>query len=374
MTRIAITILLCIFFVCTFTPVEAQLFGPRYGGSMYIGSDEYNPYAVKPPSALPWTQNVIKSEKRFFNFKAVAKGTQCEHRFELTNPFQETLRIATVSTSCTCTSVSIEDNKSTLETYEKTAIIAHLHTDKFDGQKSATINVIIDKPYPATIQLDIRGEIRSDIIVQPMMLRFDNVRENTAAERSLSVSYTGSRANWKIVGFESTNEHITAEINPPSAEERKQVTKVKIKLSENMPKGKFVERVLLITNDTAERREIPVMLQGTVGKTVKVSPETVFFGYLKPGEKSPQKTVSLKGTEPFRITKLLCNNPEVQVDFTPNPEAPPQIFYSFSLLYTNPKEGDAAPKDGKMEAKVVVETDDENIKPEFKVLMEIAEE
>ncbi|GHT30532.1 hypothetical protein FACS189427_00280 [Planctomycetales bacterium] len=371
MDKITSNILVFVFFITAFHPVSAQLFGPRRGR---IIADEYYYRPVSSPAAdAPWTRDIIKQENRFFDFKAVAKGTQCEHRFILENPFQETLHIVSATASCTCTSVFIEDDKSSLETYEKTAIVAHLHTDRFNGHKNATINVVIDKPYLATFQLNIHGEIRSDIVVEPMLLRFDNVKDGNPAERSLEVSYTGSRANWKITGFESTNEHITAEISPPSAEERKQVTKIKIKLDEKMPKGKFDERVLLLTNDTSERREIPVMLIGTIGKTVTASPSAVFFGYLKPGEASPVKTVSLRGTAPFRIKKLLCNNPEVQVDFTPNPEAPPRILYTIPLRYTNPENGEAAPKDGKMEAKVQVETDDEGIKLEFKVLMHIAE-
>lgn len=326
------------------------------------------------PADAPWTQHVIKQEDRFFDFKAVVKGTQCEHRFIIKNPFQETIHISGISSSCTCTTAYVENNKDILQTYEETAIIAHLHTDRFDGQKNATITVTIDQPYRAELQLNIKGEIRSDITVTPNWLRFGNIKDGETAERTLTITYSGSMANWKIMDFQSDSKHLSAEVVDTQAQPGLITTKIRVKVSKDMPKGDFIVRLALVTNDAANRREIPVIARGTVGKSIIVSPQTVFLGFLEKGKVSPIKTATVRGTAPFKITKLLCNNSEVQVDFKPDPDAPPKLFYSMPLRYTNPEKGLGAMKDGKLEATIQVETDDPNLKPSFKVTAQLKSE
>lgn len=323
------------------------------------------------PVDAPWTQHMIKQEDRFFDFKAVAKGTQCEHRFVIKNPFQETVHISGVSSSCTCTTAYVENNKDVLQTYEETAIVAHLHTDRFDGQKNATITINIDKPYRAELQLNVKGEIRSDITVTPNWIRFGNIKDGEPAERTLTIAYSGSMANWKITDFHSDNKHLSAEILDAQVRPGLITSKVKVKVGKDMPKGEFIARLALITNDSANRREIPVIARGTVGKSITVSPQTVFLGFLEKGKISPIKTATVRGTAPFKITKLLCNNPDVQVDFKSEADAPPKLFYSMPLRYTNPEKGPGAMKDGKLEATVQVETDDPNLKPSFKVTAQL---
>lgn len=322
-------------------------------------------------SDQPWTQHLIKKEDRFFDFKTVAKGTHAEHRFILKNRFQETVHIASIHSSCTCTSATVLDDKNEIQTYEETAIVAHFHTDRFDGFKNATITVQIDRPLPAEIQLNVQGEIRSDISIVPNSVLFGAVAEGAEASRTITVTYSGPMANWKILDFKSSNEHVTGEVVDFQARPRMITTKVKIKLDEKTPRGEISERLALVTNDSQNRREIPIVVRANVGKSVKVSPSVVFLGFREPGKISDVKDVTLRGTKRFRIMKLLCDNPEVQVDFTPSPDDPAKFLYKIPVRYTNPKDGPNAPKDGKMIATVRVETDDPDLQPTFSVRMDL---
>lgn len=326
---------------------------------------------VRAPADASWTQYLIKKEDRNFDFKTVARGTRSEHHFVIKNPFVDTVHIAGVSSSCTCTTALVLDGKNEIQTHEKTAVVAHLHTDRFDGFKQATITVTVDRPYVAEFQLNIKGDIRSDLSITPNAVQFGPVKQGSEASRTLTVVYTGPMANWKIVDVRSDNEHLTATIEDVKPAPGSVTTKVKVALDAGTPRGEVHERLFLVSNDPENRREIPIIVRGTVGTTIKVSPETVFLGFLKPGEPSPVKSVSLRGTKPFRITKLLCNNPEVQIDFTPNPESPPRTLYLLPIRYTNPAEGASAPKNGKMQAVVRVETDDPELTPAFNISMEI---
>jgi hypothetical protein len=135
-----------------------------------------------------------------------------------------------------------------------------------------------------------------------------------------------------------------------------------------------LDHLFLITNDPEGRREIPILVQGTVGTVISVTPETVFFGYLKPGEESLLNSVIIRGTQPFRIKQFLCDNPKVEIKYEPKEGDPAKLIYKIPIRYTNPTEGEGAPTDGRMRAEVKVETDIPELTPIFNVIMEIKKE
>ncbi|MDR1268892.1 MAG: DUF1573 domain-containing protein [Planctomycetaceae bacterium] len=321
-----------------------------------------------------WTQNMIKNEDRFFDFKTVAKNVHAEHRFVLKNPFTEPVHIASVTSSCSCTSPYILDGKEEIQTYEETAIVARFRTDLYEGPKNATLTVVIDKPYRAEFQLNVRGEIRSDISIEPNLVKLDNIKEGEETTRTLNIVYTGSNSSWKIVDFKSNNEHLTGKILEFQPTLGKITAKVQVLLDAETPRGHFIDRLFLVTNDHESRREIPILVQGTVGTVINITPQTVFFGYLKTGEESSIKSVIIRGTKPFRIKKLLCDNPKVEINYTPQEESPPKIIYKIPIRYTNPAEGEGSPTDGKMRAEIKIETDIPDLTPTFFVTTAIKNE
>jgi hypothetical protein len=325
---------------------------------------------------VSWTQRVIKMEDRCYDFKTVAKGTQSEHRFVFRNPFEETLHIASYTSSCTCTTPLLEGDKDTLQTYDETAIIAQFRTDRFENQKSATISVVIDKPYRAEIQLNVRGEIRSDITVTPNSVLLGSIKEGVETSRTLSVVYTGQNSNWRLVDFKCNNEHLKAELVDTEMHVGKKIFRVKVTMNDKTPSGNIAEHLYFISNDPAHRREIPIYVQATVGTQINVVPPTVFLGTLKPGEASPVKTAVVRGTQPFRIKKIVCDNPAVIIKNLKGGEGaaedkPALPVYPLSVRYTNPVSGEGSPQDGKILAKVRIETDNPDLTPAFNVTMKL---
>ncbi len=65
--------------------------------------------------------------------------------------------------------------KSDLKTYEEGAIIAELNTSSFVGQRSAVVTVVFDRPFYAEVQLLVKGNIRSDIVMEPAKFSSGNV-------------------------------------------------------------------------------------------------------------------------------------------------------------------------------------------------------
>ncbi|MDR0391182.1 MAG: DUF1573 domain-containing protein [Planctomycetaceae bacterium] len=322
-----------------------------------------------------WTEYIIQKSDRNFDFKSIPLGMYSEHKFILSNPFQDTLHISSVSSSCTCTSAFILDGKDTLQTYDKTAIVARLRSvDHIVGLKNATITIQIDKPSFAEIQLNTHGQIRSDVLFSPSELRFESVESGTEKTRTLTVNYTGRNAAWRIIDVKSANPNIESKIESTQVYPNQIITTIKVTLKSGASDGEFADRIVLISNESENWRELPVIVRGRVGVTISVAPETVFFGYLKTGEVSQTKSVLLKGTQPFKITKFTCDNPAVQLAAEINPNSPAKQIHILPLRYTNPENGEGKPINGKMEATVKIETDLNNLTPTFKVLMESKDE
>jgi len=321
------------------------------------------PAVAGQASETDWLQHVIPAKERSFDFQTVAKGGIPEHQFVLKNPLQEPLRIANVTSSCTCTTVDFDTEKSVLQTYEEFIITARLRGDMFDGQRNATLSVVIDKPNRAEIQLNVRGKIRTDLKVSPNFIDFGNVEPEKEPSRTLTLTYTGSNSQWRIIDVRCNNEFIRTDMIHDSASIGQKVFKVKVSLEPSTPHGSMNSYLFLITNDATGYREIPILIRATVGTVISVSPPTLFLGSLPPGEPSPGKLVVVSGTKPFRITKIECDNPEVEIAWAMDESVPPKVRSMIPILYRNPVEGEGSPKDGIMLAAVQITTDIPGLPP-----------
>ncbi|MDR2344987.1 MAG: DUF1573 domain-containing protein [Planctomycetaceae bacterium] len=316
------------------------------------------------------TELIIQQSDRQFDFKSIPLGMFSDHKFILTNPFQDELHISGVSSSCACTSVFLPDGKDTIQTYDKAAVVARLRSvDNTVGQKNATITVFIDKPLTAEIQLNTYGQIRPDISFKPTELRFETINSGMDKTRNLTVNYQGRNKGWRIVDIKSSNNNIVPVIESTQIYMNQTIVNIKTTVKSGMPDGEFTERIELITNETKSQRELPIVVSGRVGITISVAPEIVFFGYLKSGETSPVKSVLLKGTKPFKIKNFSCGDPAVQLVTEINTNSPAKQIHVLSLRYNNPENGESKPINEKIEATVKIETDLNDLTPTFKTLV-----
>jgi len=321
-----------------------------------------------------WRQHVIPDKERTFNFQTVPKGAIPEHQFVLVNPCQEPMRIVAVTSSCNCTAVDFDKtNPIVLQTYERVAIPVQLRGDMFDGIRNSTITVSLDQPARTEIQLNVRGEIRNDLHIKPDFINFGNVELGKEISRSLIITYTGSNTQWRIVDIKCGDESIRAEIINEPAKVGSKVFKVNVSLEKTAPNGTIDTNLILISNDAQHRREIPIPIRAKVGTVVTVTPRAVSLGVLSPGERSPIKDTVVRGTGPFRITKVVCDNPAIEVT-SKNPLDSQSLIHSLSISYQNPMEGEGAPQDGIMRATVRVTTDVPGLTLEFFVTANVRKE
>ena len=250
--------------------------------------------------AKEWAQKMFKTMRH--DFGHVAHGSKSAFAFELTNLYEEDVHIADVRTSCGCTSPTV--TKNTLKSWEKGSILATLNTQSFSGQRSATITVVIDKPYYAEVQLLVTVNIHNDVEIQPGAVSFGNVDQGGTAEREVTVTYYG-RNTWQIKDVQSANQNLEVELSDPIRQPDRVSYKMLVRLKHSTPAGYLNDLLTLVSND----RRLPavsISVEGQIVSPLSVSPASLFVGALKPGQ-SVTKQLVVRAKQPFKIKSIAGN-------------------------------------------------------------------
>ncbi len=267
-----------------------------------------SPVLCNTSSAQQWAVDMFETTSH--NFGTVARGAKADFEFVFNNIYLEDVHVASVSSSCGCTKVSIKQ-PATLKTYQKGAIVATINTAAFLGNKGSTITVTFDKPQYAQVQFHVRTYIRSDVVFEPGGVSFGTVDVGTPMEHTVNVHYAG-HSGWAIEDVISDNPHITADVVETSRGGGRVSYRLTVHLDEDSPAGYINEHLMLVTNDQGSR-QVPLQVEGRINAGVTVSPSTLFMGVVKPGHKVEKKLV-VRGKKPFRILSIDCPGGDFQFD------------------------------------------------------------
>lgn len=249
-------------------------------------------------SAKEWARKMFETTDH--DFGVVARGARAEFEFNLQNIYKEDVHIASVRSSCGCTTPTILTPD--LKTWAKGAIKASFNTRTFLGQKHATITVTIDQPFPAEVQLNVHGFIRQDVVLQPGDVDFGEVYAGSTAERTVGVSYAG-RESWRVVKVDAP-EYYQVQLRETQRGNGRVGYEMRVRMSDDAPEGHLNDELVLITNDQKMER-IPFIARGRVVSGVTVSPTALSLGVLKPGERVT-KQLFVRSDREFSITKVFC--------------------------------------------------------------------
>ncbi|MCA9184747.1 MAG: DUF1573 domain-containing protein [Pirellulaceae bacterium] len=237
------------------------------------------------------------------DFGVVTRGAKTEFDFEFENIYEEDVHIASVHSSCGCTTPTIVNPS--LKTWEKGAIRARFNTESFVGHKSATVTVVIDKPFPAEVQLTVSGYIRGDVVISPSDVEFGEIDEGNGAERLVTVSYAG-RPTWRIADVQSASTHFAVRLQQTQRTDSRVDYRMVVRLKDDMPSGFFTDQLLIVTNDQANQ-SIPLTVRGRVVPSLTVSPASLALGVLEPGAEVT-KSLVVRAKHPFKIVNLQCDD------------------------------------------------------------------
>jgi hypothetical protein len=251
-------------------------------------------------SAQQWAEKMFSD--RSIDFGAVPRDATTEHEFKITNLYKEDVHIAGVRASCGCTSPRIVND--TLSSHETGAIIAAFNTRGFTGQHSARVTVTFDRPQWAEVELNVRGYIRTDVVLEPGQVALGSVPLGEKAEKKIKIEHYG-RDDWKLTGVTSDATYIEPSLREVSRSSGRVVYELDVKLNDDAPAGIINDRLVLATND--RREQFPVKVEGRVVTPLSVSPTSLVLGTLQPGQKV-QKRIVVRGTKPFTILEVRCDD------------------------------------------------------------------
>jgi hypothetical protein len=256
--------------------------------------------------AQQWAQKMFKEHSH--SFGNVAVGSEVEYRFEFQNLYEEDIHIAGVTSSCGCTTPSVTQD--TLKTWDKAAVVAKFNTRTFRGPRRAMLTVKIDRPFPAEVQLHVDGNIRADMVFEPGTIQFGDVEQNTPARRIVRVIHSGS-SQWAIRDVRSTYKHIRVGLRETYRAGGVVNYDMIVELTGEAPPGYVQGELFVETNEPNSR--FPLTFGGRVVSLLQVSPEIVAFSPSTDGhvDEQPQK-ILLKADQPFRITGIESDNPDIQ--------------------------------------------------------------
>ncbi len=289
-----------------------------------------------------WARKMFKTTSH--DFGTVAKGSKQQYAFEFSNIYKEDIHVASVRSSCGCTSPSV--TKDTLKTWETSEIVAVYNTKSHVGYKGATVTVTIDRPYYAEVQLTVSGHIRSDVVFTPGVVDFGSVEAGAGAETKIDVSYLGGRSSWQIADVRSANQFLEVELEEISRGGGRVNYTMLVRLKPGAPAGILQDQLAIVTDEPgAKSLSLPV--EGQLVSPLSVSPASLFLGVLKPGETAKKRLV-VRGTKPFHILSVTSDDPGFKFD-APGEQA--KTLHFVALEYV------AGTDAGKVNRTIKIETD-----------------
>ncbi len=275
-------------------------------------------------STLPaqdWARNLLSTTEH--DFGSIARGAKAEYAFIVTNNLQGDVHIASVRSSCGCTTPYVENDKRTLKTYEQGAIIAHLNSDTHVGQRAATLTVTFDQPQYAEVQLQIRALVRTDVLMEPASLQFGAVEQGKPSEARVRI-YRANLPNWQIqpvVHFSDPN--LQGEVIELARRGSQVWYDLKVRLAPTASAGYISDHVILTTNDPG-MPQMPVQVEGQVRPNVFVSPADLFLGVVHIGQKVTKPLV-VRADKPFRIKAITGDKASFEIPLPPGDARPVHI-------------------------------------------------
>jgi hypothetical protein len=295
--------------------------------------------------AQEWVRKLFKETHH--DFGTVSRNAKAEHSFIIENCFEEDVHIASVRSSCGCTSPVA--TKPTLKSWEKGEILAKFNTKTFTGTKSAVITVVIDKPYYAEIQLTVGGTIRTDVSIEPGEIVFGDVEMGQSRTIDLTLAFNGKKG-LQIADVRGNAQAFEVVLDQPMYQPNGVTYRMHVKLKESLTAAKILDEVIVVTNDPDERnREFSIPVSARIRPPITVTPETVTMGDVRSGETRQQRFI-VKAKKPFSIDLITCGDDRFEFQ-TPSGEKTTHIVpFTFRCKSTQAGENE------KLDQKVVIVT------------------
>ncbi len=274
--------------------------------------------------AQEWARKMFK--EYVHDFQKVPLGEIPEYRFEIENLYEEDIRIRSINSSCGCTVATA--TQKVLKTWDKAQIVCKFNTPAVGaGLKKATVTVRFEfgkSRNTGEVQLTVQGMIVTGLTFTPETIDFGQVTANKFPVKTVRITSSGN-PYLRIVDVKSKYEHITV-FAPKrvSATGNAVIYELATQLKPTAPKGYSQGELYVVVEENPRNRrnnrpvlkQIPVQFNAKVVSDLRVAPEILTLGSIKPGETKTQK-VFLTADQPFKITDVKCQSSAYAVKADP---------------------------------------------------------
>ncbi|RUL84899.1 DUF1573 domain-containing protein [Tautonia sociabilis] len=244
-----------------------------------------------------WVEAVFPD--RSHDFGTVARGSILRHRFRITNRTNREVNITGYKPKCGCTDITV--GAQTIPPGAQTTVEAIFDTTRYHGFKSSGLTLTIDRPALRSIDYQLTAYIQDELVVEPGVIDFGEVRRGEPAERVVTLRYLGGRRDWRVTDMRHENSALSAELYEASRTDAEVRYRLVAALDpDRLENGHYRDEITLKTSDP-ERPSLPISVAAKVVSDITVSPSVLNLGTLKPGQ-SAERIVLIKGSQPFRIT------------------------------------------------------------------------
>lgn len=289
-------------------------------------------HAQQPPvqRQVAKQQNLNWAEKMFselsHDFGKVAKGSDVHYDIPIKNIYEEDVQIGTVTSSCGCTSPSVD--KQLLKSHDEARLQLKVNTVQFSHQKNPTISITMTfrdkqgRQDTKIVQVPLSVYIRPDVVLTPGNADFGTVEVGQPSSRKLNISYAG-RQDWNITGVRVKNELLKADVKEVGRSAGRVNYELTVNFTGAATMGSLNDQVTLITNDP-QAPEVPVLVMARVEPDIIIANPTQVLGNLQPGQEK-QFTVVLRGKRPFVIAGVHCESERDCLEVGPTSTEPKAV-------------------------------------------------
>lgn len=263
--------------------------------------------AASAPSFAGWADALFDEHSK--DFGSVARGPELSHPFRIKNTTGGVVTIGGVRVSCgRCSSISL--GKYQLNPGEETQATVKMYTSQWEGAKVITAYVQFLQPQFDEVQLTVTANSRSDVQVSPDTLAFGTVRRGSPAEAKATVTLYGD-ANTRVTALETESFYVQAEVKETRRGAGDVAYELTARVRDDIPTGRWFTDVWVKTsNPSLPRVRVPLTVE--VAAALNVNPSAVALGEVPVGE-TVKKRVILRGSKPFRITRIEGTDDQLQV-------------------------------------------------------------
>ncbi len=279
--------------------------------------------------AQEWVNAIFP--ERNHEFGTVAKGSKLRYSFKVVNVTDKELHISGYKTKCGCTDVKI--GADTVPPGTQTTIEATLDTTNFSGPKPSGLTLVIDRPSPAEVELNMNCFIRADVTLQPGQFDFGTVKRTDGPSQTLALQYIGGNTDFRITGSQHHSPRLKVKITEESRANGQAAYKIVANFEPTATLGFYKDQITLKTNDPASP-EIPIFVTGQVQGLLSASPSVMNLGQVAKGA-SVQKTVILKADKPFAVKETKAAKGTVTTE-TPASTPGDQPIRTLKITYKAP--------------------------------------